>query len=382
MPAINVVSVREKLSPQREPYWLRITQGRFIGFRKMRRGAAGTWIARFYDGEGGYSHEALGDFADLPEKDRYDAAKKAAEQHFSHLDLGGSTEPGTVKEACGAYLTMVETERGERAKLDTEGYFNRLVYGDPIARVKLSKLSKSQMFGWRDRVLEHNDDRSSFNRNVTPLRAALNLARDHGKVATNEAWRVALRPFKKKEVKAQRNRSRTLTLNPDERRKLIEKASDEARPFFKALALLPMRPGEVAGLKVEFLNVRERRLDIKGKTGVREIPLPVQAFNYFKECAKGKLPSAWLIARADGSQWKKEQWRDEIKDAARKAKLPKATVAYTLRYSLLTELVVGGFDLLTIANAAGTSVLMLQEHYGHPQEEHTRKALATLTLTR
>jgi integrase len=117
------------------------------------------------------------------------------------------------------------------------------------------------------------------------------------------------------------------------------------------------------------------------------VPLPPGACAHLKECAKGKTSRAWLISRADGSQWKKEAWRDEIKEAAKKAKLPGATVAYTLRHSLITELVKGDaersmppLDIFTVAKLAGTSVKMIEEHYGHLQREHARSALEKLAL--
>ena len=100
----------------------------------------------------------------------------------------------------------------------------------------------------------------------------------------------------------------------------------------------------------------------------------------FKECAKGKLPGAWLVSRADGGQWRKEAWRDEIKLAAAGAKLPKATVAYTLRHSVITDLVKGGLDLFHVAKLAGTSILMIEKHYGQLQNEHAREALKRLSL--
>lgn len=386
---IDKVGAREKLEYRRDPYWLRLTAGRYIGFRRMTPGKPGTWLARAYT-DSGYKYETLGDFADKPEEERYDAAKRAAEEWFKHLDMGGSTEPTSVKAACEAYLEKLKSEKSEQAKKDTEGYFKRLVYGDPIARVLLSKLSKAHMAEWRARALEHNDDRSSFNRNITPLRAALNLAHEQGKVASDQAWLTALRPFTEQELEAQCGRSRKGTLDRDERRQLVESASAEARPFFKALALLPMRPGEIAALRVEHLTVRKGKalLEIPaGKTKARDIPLPAEAYAHFKECAKGKHPSAWLIARADASQWKKEAWRDEIKAAARKAKLPRATVAYTLRHSVITDLVTGDadrgippLDIFTVAKLAGTSVKMIEKYYGKLQQEHARRALEQLAL--
>ncbi|MGH8744655.1 MAG: tyrosine-type recombinase/integrase, partial [Burkholderiales bacterium] len=88
---IDRVETRVNLKPRRDPYWYRLTQGRYIGFRKMVRGATGTWLARTYDSEQ-YQYKPLGDFAVRPEKERFDAAKRAAEKWFGHLDAGGSTE--------------------------------------------------------------------------------------------------------------------------------------------------------------------------------------------------------------------------------------------------------------------------------------------------
>jgi integrase len=228
---------------------------------------------------------------------------------------------------------------------------------------------------WKKRVLEAGGSRASYNRNATSVRAALNLAHQRREVSSDHAWMVELKPL---EGAGER---RTLYLDRTERHKLIQKASKEAQPFFATLNLLPMRPGEVAALRVEHLKVRQRTLEIPtGKTEARIVPLTADALAHFKECAKAKLPAAWLIARADGSQWKKEAWRDEIKAAARKAKLPRATVAYTLRHSLITDLMVGGLDIFTVATLAGTSVVIIQKHYGHLQQEHARRALEKLTV--
>src|SRR5258708_1246240 len=109
MKHIDRVDVRGRLTARRDPYWLRLTQGRFVGFRKLRAVATGPWLARFWclgceqhDGER-YHQKPLGDFATEPEKDRFDAAKLAAEEWFRHLDMGGSTNRTTVKAAREAY---------------------------------------------------------------------------------------------------------------------------------------------------------------------------------------------------------------------------------------------------------------------------------------
>jgi integrase len=378
MASIEKVKWRETAKPRRAPYWKLYTAGRYIGWRKMVVGAGvpGTWLARAWDPEKkAYPQKPLGDFADRPPEERYSAALAEAVAWFDHLDKGGSTAAVSVRKACEAYVDKLRTESGEGPAKDAEGRLRRIVYGDPLAKVPLAKLGARHIAEWKKRVLAEGGARSSYNRNSTSLRAALNLALARRDVASDHAWAEELKPLEGAGAR------RTLYLDRTKRRQLVDKASAEAKPLFRTLNMLPMRPGEIAALRVQHLKPQQRALEIPtGKAEARVIPLTDEAVAHFKTCAKGKLPAAWLVARADGSQWKKEAWRDEIKAAAKKAKLPKATVAYTLRHSVITDLVTGGLDLFTVAKLAGTSVVMIEKHYGHLQREHARSALEKLSL--
>jgi site-specific recombinase XerD len=64
----------------------------------------------------------------------------------------------------------------------------------------------------------------------------------------------------------------------------------------------------------------------------------------------------------------------------RAAKLPDAITAYAMRHSAITDLVTVGLDLLTIAQLSGTSVAMIEKHYGHLQADRAADALAKLAL--
>jgi integrase len=384
---LDRVESRARLAARRDPYWHRLTQGRFIGFRRISAGTPGTWLARLYDGER-YHYAPLGDFATLPDKARFDAAKAKAEEWFRHLDAGGSTEKTTVKAACESYVAKLRRERGEAAAKDAEGTFRRLVYPDPLARVELAKLKPPHVTGWRDRVINRKSkpkqgepkdlSHTYFNRNLTPLRAALNLALDDGNVASAFAWSKALRPLKLDGSEGRRK----IYLDRAQRSRLLENASDELRPLLVSWSLLPLRPGEVPKCRVEHFDAKQRALQIPaGKTGARIIPLPPEAFAHFKDCAKGKLPSAWLVSRANGDPWDRFAWRDQMRDAVKAAKLPKAVCAYTLRHSTITDLMTAkDSDVLTVARLSGTSIAMIEKHYGHLRREHARKALETLSV--
>lgn len=372
MARIDRVDARARLEPRRSPYWANLERGRQVGFRLMVKGSRGTWLARAYDGET-YKQQPLGDFGSLAERERFDAAKRAAEEWFRHLDAGGSTTKGrTVRVVCEEYVEHLRQEKGDGPADDAKKRFERLVNDDAIGAVPLEKLAPRHVAEWKRRTLVRGS-RSGWNRNATALRAALNLSKRRREVTSDAAWAEELRPF------AGADGRRELYLSAADRRKLLAEASDEVRPFLQALALIPLRPGELAALKVDDLDLRHKVLRVPGgKTGRREVPLGDSAFAHLKACAQGQHPAAWLVRRASGDQWKKEAWRDEVKLAAKGAKLPAATVAYTLRHSVITDLVKGGLDLFHVAKLAGTSVSMIEKNYGQLQKEHARAALEQL----
>jgi site-specific recombinase XerD len=82
----------------------------------------------------------------------------------------------------------------------------------------------------------------------------------------------------------------------------------------------------------------------------------------------------------NGKAWNKDAWKGPIKAAVAAAELPSSVTAYSLRHSVITDLVTGGLDLLTVAQLSGTSVAMIERHYGHMRADHAAAALARLAL--
>lgn len=62
------------------------------------------------------------------------------------------------------------------------------------------------------------------------------------------------------------------------------------------------------------------------------------------------------------------------------AKLPSGLSAYTLRHSVITDLVRDGLPILTVAQLSGTSVAMIEKHYGHLVRNDATDALAKLAI--
>jgi len=364
-----------------------------LGYRKLTATSIGTWYARFRDAETGARPKvSLGDFAETPPSRRYDAAKKAAEQWFAHLGRGGTTSVVAVKDACANYVKHVRTVagKGDRVADELAARFARWIDDDPLGRIALQKLSRRHLEAWRASLAatpvtinphaKNPSTRvraaSSVNRECAAVRAALNYAHDLGDVTSDMAWRIALRLTKCADGR------RDVYLDRDQRRKLVESAQRDFRDFIVGMTHLPLRPGALASLTVADFDARYGILRIgKDKSGKdRRIKVPKGTVDQLSRLVEGKAPEDPLFSQGSGRAWDKDAWKKPMKAAAELAGLPAGTVTYTLRHSTITDLVVGGLDLLTVAQLSGTSVEMIEKHYGHFRVDHAVEALAKLTL--
>ncbi len=388
MPDIKTVTARRRLPLRRDPYYATVRTGCSIGFRRMTPDSVGTWSARaLNEGTGGYSTHSLGEFADVPDHQRYDAALKAAGEWFDHLGRGGSAKSTTVKDACDAYVAHLEGAGKASSARDIRNRLNAYVLNDPkLAALELLKLTPKHLEKWRaglkarpttsgpNRGKARSD--SSMNRDMTCLRAALNLAYRDGAVSTDFAWRSKLRPV------ANAERRRTLYLDLDQRRSLIARAPPDLSLFLHALCLLPLRPGAAAQLVVANFDRRLHELVIaKDKAGSdRRVKLPKTTAVFFEKAVRDKLPQAPIFARANGKAWDRDAWKRPTKAAVLAAGLPTGVTVYVLRHSVITDLIAARLNPVSVAELAGTSVTLIQKNYAHLRADLAVDALAQLAL--
>lgn len=317
----------------------------------------------------------------MPDHQRYDAAVKAAREWFQHLGHGGTPEAVTVADICGRYVAHVQRSKGESAARDTSERFRRHVLDTKLAKVQLDKLRLVHVRDWRT-TLQDKPTRygkrsvAALNRNMTALRAALNYARENQIVSTDAAWSAVLKPVKNAD------RSRDLYLDRSQRAAFIQAAAPDVAAFMKALATLPLRPGAMAALTVGDYNRKLKTLTVesdKANAG-RRISLPATTAQIFADASRGKLPDAFMFTRDDCAQWEKYKWRGPVRDAAVTAGMPDGCSLYTLRHSVITDLVHAGADLLTVAQISGTSLRMIEQHYGHLRGNVAAAALEAVAL--
>ena len=389
MPDLSRIGERDKLKPRAgdEPHWHRLRKGVYLGYRPSKKTVGGTWFARFYDADTNRNkRKRLDDYGTLSGHDVFKRAKVDAEAWAAIVESGGEIAPDivTVKDACEAYLQ-------DKPNSIAKGVFRRHVYDDPIAKLKLDKLRKNHLRSWRARLEQapallsrsktgekrwKERAKSTVNRDMAPLRAALGRVLTLGPPNTEAAWQEALTPYKGADKR------RGLYLDKAERKRMIDVTGDEAKAFLKGLCMLPLRPGALAKLTVSDFDKRTRSLIIgyDKNDDPRQISLPPVIADFFAGQVKNKLPTTHICSRRGSDPWNKDTWKHPIKASVVAAGLPGEASAYTIRHSVITDLVRARLPILTVAQLAGTSVAMIERHYGHLVRDDAEEALATLAL--
>lgn len=389
--SIHKSTVRAKLAPRREPYWgVPLESGRFIGYRKMadpknpKAISSETWVARARtEDTRGQRYKALGA---VSEKFGYDDASKAAREWFAALDAGVvRSEKFTVRMACAEYIEDRTREKGERCAYDASWRFKKYIFDAPVGAIEVTKLRAPAIKQWRDGL---GMTKSGANRMTTALKAALNLAVTNRRVPASHAieWRS---------VKQHRNadRRREIYLDLAQRRALLDAATGGVRDLIEAVIVTGARPGELASALRNAFDSRTKTLTLSGKTGARTIPLSPAAVMLFGRLAKSKLPTAPLLTRDDGKAWKRPanprkaddgitrrtdtgaEWTPGVRAAVkaavvkdekgREVALPPGTCLYSLRHSWITTAIQSGLTTLEVSKLTGTSLQMIDKHYGH-----------------
>lgn len=378
-PDIDKARVRNELEPRREPYWgAPVERGLFVGFRRLEQG--GNWVARYRNEEGRQVYRALGPVT--PTND-YEAAKQEARRWRRSVDDGVLVDRTlTVADVCSQYADALEAEGRLRAAHDSRKRFRRIVEDDPIGKIRAEKLTQRQLENWLERMAAGKmtgrksglPSRATINRNLTSLKAALNRALARREIPQERAieWE-SVKPHKDADG------TRDIYLDRNERRALLDAAGGDLRDLLLCIALTGCRPGDPAAMLRKDYDDRTGSVTFRTKTGARTIPVSPDAVALFDRLAEGKEPADRMFTN-EGQPWTPQAWAPLVKRAAANAELPPEVVAYSLRHAWITDAIVGGLDLLTVARLTGTSLEMISKTYGHLIRGATRDKLAALSF--
>lgn len=374
---INTDTKLARLSIQREPYWEQLSKGRFLGYRKGAK-PGGTWVARLGKKSGSIGKFRPGDDSSMD----YESALQEAIKWCDREETGANRKY-TVADCLQDYYKAQSIDRNPQTAAATETRLTKHLTDEdgkdlPLLTADVRKLTTVELRSWRDSMVADGDaetvrkSKDSANRTWSMLRAALNKAFDDDVVESDTAWKK-VKPFKKV------GKARDLFLTDQQVSDLLAHTTGAFHSLCKAAILTGARYGELAAAKVSDLK-GDGILHLDGKTGERDVFLSHEAEMFFKKQAKDKLPEAPLLMSHDGYHWKHGQQQPPMKNAVRAAKLPADTVFYSLRHYHISKAVLSGMSLLLIAQNCGTSVQMIQDHYGKFQPDNKRALMDLVEL--
>lgn len=369
---INAVRKRRALSQRKEPYWASIRRGAAVGLY------VGTttreWSARAKDPTGTYRYRTLGAEAALT----YEEAEAAARE-FADLTARATKPNYTVADAVADYVADARARNGEASARGIEQRL-RLHISPEFGSKRVADLRSVEVKRWRDALVRVSangeairQSQDNANRLLAMFKAALNLAFRSGLTASDGEWR---RVPAFRDVAA----ARTLFLEPAQVAALLRVTSGAFHDLVHAAILTGARYGELAAARVRDFDPRAGTLRLDGKTGPRTAFLSGEAVQFFRGLARDKLPDAYLLARDDGTPWGKSHQHRPMQAAVKAAELPPESVFYSLRHYYISRALLAGVPMQVVAENVGTSIRMIEKHYGKFLASDRRRLLDQVAL--
>jgi integrase len=384
---LNDRAARAELKPG--TYWraLDVTKGpvrrAHLGYRRKPREEVGRWLLRSYLGDGRYRIEPLGRADDVRGADglSFDAADKAARKLLGTPP--GKQERMTVRQAMDRYIELKQANGQPirdvipriRAHINpalgdvvvtelTSEQIRRWLADLGSSRAMLrSKGNGEPQFGPKPTGAEAvRRRRSSANRVLTILKAALNFAYDDGHVSSREAWGRRVKPFQKCGA------ARMVYLTVAEAQRLINACDPWFRPLVQAALATGARYGELIVLEVHDFNPDAGTVFIRqSKSGKpRHVVLTDEGQQLFAEITAGRSGGERIFRRPDGTPLGKSDQARPMKVACERAKISPPVGFHQLRHTWASHSVMNGVPLMVVAKNLGhVDTHMVEKHYGH-----------------
>jgi integrase len=367
-----------------------------LGYRRFKGGGSGTWLARFYSGDGRYTVQVLAPADDMAEVDGtilnyWQAQERARALHRERgkTEDGRALKPLTVEDAVKDYLD--EHLEGRASHRDTQ--LRMAAYALPVFGHKhVSELKASEIARWhrnlvaapprartgkgsaqRHRAINlKNPDavrarRLSANKILGQLKAALNHAWREGKVPSDDAWR-RVKPFRG----VVSSRARYLTT--DEARRLLNSSVGDFRLLLEAALQTGARYSELGRLVVGDFDRDAGTIAIRmSKSGKgRHVILTSEGQAFFEKLTAGRRSTELILRR----EWHPSQQLRPMKDACAQARIDPPISFHGLRHTYASLSVMGGVPLPILAQNLGHSTTrMCEVFYAHLAPSFARDAI-------
>jgi integrase len=382
------------LTPRRKPYWRALEGGFHLGYRRTKTGG-GTWTARRFIGERRYREASLGVADDLQDADGlavldYGQAQEKARgvwKAAERAEQGVAPERGpyTVAEALDDYFEARQRRGSKGVSADRFASKARIV--PTLGALEVTKTTTKRIRDWHTglastpklvrtkasadkratKALDAKNPeavrarRSTANRILTILKAALNYAFHEGRVASDEAWRK-VKPFREVDAAVVR------FLTAAETVRLANAAEPPFRELVQGALLTGCRYGELTRMKVADFNAEAGVVTVRtSKAGKpRHVVLTEEGKRLFAALSAGRMGGALVFRKDPEKAWRASEQQRPLEEACRRAKIEPAATFHVLRHTYASSLAMKGVPMGVIAAQLGHSdTRMTEKHYAH-----------------
>lgn len=393
-------TARAKLKQSGQPYYASIGRGLHLGYRKGQKG--GVWVLRRRLDDR-YLVETIAAADDHADADGQGVLDWFQAQDRARILASASSAPAqqpsaplTVAAAMESYLEWLEhnakspeTARNRAANdilpqlgkrrvddlttKELQQWLRALAKRPRHARGKQGQPSRALPAPATDE--EQRRRRSTANRTLTVLKAALNHVVAEERAADNKAWRN-LKPFPEADA------ARIRYLKRDECVRLVNAADEHFATLVNAAILTGCRYGELMRLRVHDFNSDAGALHIRtAKSGKgRHVILTHEGTAFFTELCAGRAGDDLMLRKADGSPWGVSHQARPMLAACKGARITPPINFHALRHTYASHAIMDGVPLMIVARNLGhADTRMVEKHYGHLAPDHVAKMIRELS---
>lgn len=391
-------SAREKLSVRGKPYYRTLDPGLHLGYRRLRNGP-GRWVVRLYAGDQTYAVQTMATADDLSTANGVDvldfrqAQEEARKRRDTRAQAAAGTGGYTVADAIADYLRALEA-KGKPIE-DTRFRAHAMILPE-LGAVEVADLTTKVLNGFQMKLASTpprkrtpkgepqqyrtaktdresvRRRRSTANRIVTILRAALRDAWREGRVSSSD------QPWGRMKLFENVVSARVRYLKIPECKRLMNACEPEFRNLVRAALETGCRYGELCRLKVNDVNFDSRTVAIlESKSGkARHVVLTEQGAAFFAQLCAGRGGSELLLRRPKGEAWGPSNQTAPLARACKRAKITPPATFHALRHTWASLAAMNGVPLMVVARNLGhADTQMVEQHYSHLAESYIAKAI-------
>jgi integrase len=391
-------AARQKLPMSGKPIYTQIGRGLHLGYRKNKGG--GRWVMRQAKAPAGYRVEVIGEADDILSAngrtvlDFFQASRKAQELakttfHSVNREAASYTlrmcfedyfqamfhRLKTAKEAKSRVAALIMPHLGDRpvAQLSAEeirAWHNLIATSPPLRRAGKNQARQVATYDPCDPEAVRRR-KSSANRLLTMLKAALNHAFQERYVSEDQAWR-RVKPFPNVDS------ARTRYLDKNEISRVMAGLSGAFGNLVRAALYTGARYGDLARLRILDFDAASLILLIARPKGdkARKVHLTDEGAAFFEAICRGRKSGDIMFAQENGRPWKPSDQQRPMAALTKAAQLSEPVRFHELRHTYASHAAMNGMQLLVLAQNLGhVDTRMVEKHYGHLSDQHKREMI-------